>query len=381
MKGKNTFSNYVLIGLFLLALVSPYIQNIFKVIPDVTNTENRRLADKPVFDLALLDPFPAKYELYYNDHFAFRNHFVKLFAQENLDVFGKCPYPDQVIIGKNNELFLVFRELDTYLNKNLFTNSELNKLRSDFAYRKQYLKDRGVDYYVALCPTKYSVYPERLPWYVKPIYKGSRTDQFVALLKELDIKVIDIKSAIIKVKDSIPDQLYRKNDNHWNDLGAFVAYREIMKQISKSHPGIRTLQFSDFTITPNDAEGGNLAIILNRAKEMRDVTYTFTPKFTSTSSVIQKLPYPVPADFEAENFFHGFQLANEKLPKILIFHDSFGNSIQPFIKESFSRSIFIWDKWQYKLNEPIVEAEKPDIYVTLVLESLLQGLMENCEYK
>ena len=76
MKVKNGFSNYFLIGLFLLALVSPYIQNIFKVIPELSNTENRRLADKPVFDITLLDPFPAKYELYYNDHFAFRNHFV-----------------------------------------------------------------------------------------------------------------------------------------------------------------------------------------------------------------------------------------------------------------------------------------------------------------
>ena len=121
--------------------------------------------------------------------------------------------------------------------------------------------------------------------------------------------------------------------------------------------------------------------MLNRAKEMRDVTYTFKPKFISNSSVIQKSPYPAPANFEAENFYHGFQMSNQNFPKILIFHDSFGNNIQPFIKESFSRTTFIWDKWQYKLNEPIVEAEKPDIYVTLVLESLLQGLMENCEYK
>jgi hypothetical protein len=51
------------------------------------------------------------------------------------------------------------------------------------------------------------------------------------------------------------------------------------------------------------------------------------------------------------------------------------------MKHSFSRTIFIWDKWQYKLNESIVEAEKPDIYITITLESLLQSLMENCEYK
>jgi alginate O-acetyltransferase complex protein AlgJ len=175
--------------------------------------------------------------------------------------------------------------------------------------------------------------------------------------------------------------LYRKTDNHWNDLGGFVAYREIMKQVSVKYPQLHALDFSDYTIEPQESDGGNMAIILNRQKEIRDMKYVFTPKFKNAGYTIRDCPYPIPDEFDKGSYFRGFYTKNDQLPSILIFHDSFGNSIQPFVKNSFSRSIFIWDKWQYKLNETIVEAEKPNIYITLTLESLLQSLSDNCEYR
>jgi len=381
MRVKNNFSNYFLIVLFLTALSSAFIQNVFKIIPEVANTENRKFSDRPVLDINLLDPFPVAYESYYNDHFAFRNQFVKLYADVSLDVFAKCPYPDQVVIGRNNELYLVFRELDSYLHKNLFTKSEINKIRSEFTYRKQYLSERGIDYYVALLPTKYSAYPEFLPWYFKPQDTLSRSEQFINLMHELDIQVIDVKSAILKAKDSIPQQLYLKTDNHWNELGSFTAYREIMNRISAKHPEVKVLNYSDYTISPMEIKGGNMAIILNRQKASKDFKYVFTPRFKSMIHTVAECPYPIPPEFEKENYFRGFYTGDTNLPRILIFHDSFGNNLMAPISNSFSRSIFVWDKWQYKLNEAIVESEKPDIYITLTLESLLQSLADNCEYR
>ena len=381
MDNKSRFSSGFLIILFVIALCSPIIQKVFKIIPPQPNTENRRLSSLPILDFNLPDSFPAKYESYYNDHFIFRNQYLKLYSTVNLNLFGKCPYPDKVLVGKNQELFLVFNELNNYLRKDLFKKSDLDKMRSDFSYRKKFLESKGIEYYVAICPTKYSVYPELLPWYLKPDNTPSRTEQFTGLMNELGIKVIDLQKAIIKAKDSIPQQLYRSTDNHWNELGAFVAFGEIMRQLSKKHPQLKWKHFKDYTIRQEVSGPGNLAVMLNLEKEIHDSKYVFTPKFPFRSRFIDKCPYPKPEDFNPNDYYHGFYIDNSEQPKILLIHDSFGNSIQPFIRESFSKSVFIWDKWQYKLNEDIVKAERPDIFITLVIESGLQYVADNCKEK
>lgn len=382
MKSKHLFSSYLLIILFITVISSAFVQDMLKIAPFCPNTENRKLSDKPVVDIKFLDPFPTKFETYYNDHFAFRNHFVKLYADISLNIFKKdCPFPDKILIGKNNELFGGLTEMNTYLRNNLFKNGELEKIRSDCSYRKKYLEAKGIDYYVVICPTKYSIYAELLPWYFKPSDTISRTDQFVRLLKELNIQVVDLRRPLLRSKDSLQQQIFKRTDNHWNDLGSFIAYQTIMERISEKHPEIKPLKFSDFNITAEESDGGNLATILNKVKEMKDIKYNFEPKFSLNVYPVTENPYPVPPDFPTDEFFHGFYLENSNLPKILIIHDSFTNSLEQFFKYSFSKSVFIWDKWQYKLNEPIVEAENPDIYVAIILESLLGDMSDNCTYK
>jgi len=244
-----------------------------------------------------------------------------------------------------------------------------------------YFEKKGIDYYVAVCPTKYSIYPELLPWYVNPNDTISRTDQFINLLKSIGIQVIDLRKSLLAAKDSVPQELFMATDNHWNEIGAFIAYQDIMSHIIPKHPGVRMLHSSDFHIQPQKRNGGNMAVILNRPIEMRDMRYYFMPLYPNRTSIIQPSPYPAPPDFDEKDYYRGYYMWDSKLPKILIVHDSFGKYVHPYFKDSFSRCTFIWDKWQYKLNEPIVEVEKPDIYVTLCLESLLQGLSDNCEYR
>ena len=151
-----------------------------------------------------------------------------------------------------------------------------------------------------------------------------------------------------------------------------------MSQIKKKHPEVKILSLDDFTIKPKERQGGNLAHLLNMADRLKDVKYEFTPKINMHTTAVYPSPYPSPADFQESDYFKGYFIKNSNLPKILIIHDSFGKFVHPYFKDSFSRSIFIWDKWQYKLNEPIVEAEQPDIYVSITLESLLNALADNC---
>lgn len=347
------------------------------------NQENRSLDTMPVFNPAHLDPFPHSFESYYNDHFAFRNQFMKLYADMNFKVYNKCPYPDQVLIGHNQNLFMVPKELDTYQRTTLFTNNELDRIRSEFSYRKEYFKNKGIVYYVAVCPVKYSIYPEYLPWYLQVRDTVSRTDQFLDVVSGLGIEVIDLRQVLLATKDSSSRELFMATDNHWNEIGAFAAYHSIAVRIAQELPGARVLQAKDYKIKPKNRNGGNLAHILNMEEEMQDVEYTFTLRKPVKTRMITPCPYKVPDDFYANEFFKGYYMPENKqnLPRIMIVHDSFGKFIHPYFRDSFSRSVFIWDKWQYKLNEPIVDAEKPDVYISMTLESLLPGLVQNCEFR
>jgi len=376
MKTKSIFSNYFLIMLFLLILISPFIQQIFRIVPPLENKENRKLSEKPAFNINNLDPYPAAYESWYNDTFPFRNQFVKLYSDISFDWFKKSPFPDQVILGQKNNLFIVPKELDNYRRNNLFTKEDLEKLRAEFQYRKHYLSQKGIDYYVAVCPDKYSIYPEYLPWYISHLDTISRTDQFVNLIQELGITMIDLREVLVNAKDSVSEPLYTATDNHWNEYGSFFAYRAIMHQIEMKYPQVETLGFSDFTIQPEERRGGNLAHMINMQDRMMDVKYSFIPLSNKQIETIVSSPYPSPEDFQESEFFKGYYIQNTNLPKLLMIHDSFGKFVIPYFKDNFSRSVFIFDHWQYKLNEEIVEAEQPDIYVSLTLESLLQNLVD-----
>ena len=61
--------------------------------------------------------------------------------------------------------------------------------------------------------------------------------------------------------------------------------------------------------------------------------------------------------------------------RIVIIRDSFGTQIMPFMVESFDESVFIFDAWQYKLNEHIIDAVKPDIVLFLMVETHLEKIL------
>ena len=53
----------------------------------------------------------------------------------------------------------------------------------------------------------------------------------------------------------------------------------------------------------------------------------------------------------------------------------------PFLAENFSVTEKIFDKWEYKLNESIVENEKPDVFLMIVLESNLRNIIKYRSFK
>jgi hypothetical protein len=54
------------------------------------------------------------------------------------------------------------------------------------------------------------------------------------------------------------------------------------------------------------------------------------------------------------------EVAEPSLPKLVMFRDSFGSALVPFLAEHFRRSLFLW---QHDFDPAIIAAERPDYVV------------------
>lgn len=363
---------------FVMLLILPTIQKYFPVFPELESTENRQFAGEPIIQYDYLDPIPKLYEEYYNDHFSLRNQLVHLKSLLIAKTLQKSPMPDIAIFGKDNWLYVVNNELDTYRGKNLLKQVDIDMISSEMTKRKTYLDDKNISLYFVIVPTKYTVYPENLPNYVDKLSQINSTDLVKEALLKSGIDLIDLRDSLINLKSE--ELLYYKTDNHWNKLGSFYASKIILDKIKQDYPNLPTKQLDDFKIKKEIISGKNTARLINMENQFEDINYILDPKTPSPAKKANKYGYPVPQKFPYPwEYEMVYETANDSLPKLLLIRDSFGGSIMPYLNQSFSKSVFIFDNWHFTSNEHIIENEQPDIVIYLVLESMWYDFLAGIE--
>lgn len=367
----------ILIIAFIAVIAFPLINSNLHLVKDIASTENRKMQAKPAFDINLLDPFPAQYEKYYNDNFSVRAIMVKYFNYFNIKLFKKSPVPEQLIIGNNGWLFMAGHELDAYRGKFSFTESELEEFKLELEYRKKYLNDRGCQFYFLIAPIKANIYTDQFPSTYYKISELSWGEQLIDYLnKNSEVKPLNVYEILRANKDKYP--LYHKIDNHWNELGGFLAANEVLKQIKKDINTIELNSLSDYTITKTENEEGNLANMLSNKGLFKDTLYQLIPKSGFKAKEVKPVGYPIVKGFPYPWAYEkNLEVPNSSSPRLLIISDSFGANIFPFLAENFSRSVKIFDSWQFKLNEDIVASEKPDVVIVIALESHLKNMLKH----
>lgn len=243
---RNRYA-YILI-IFLCFLIMPSI--IYKIFYDKFdhfNYESRKFSEKPKFDLKSLDNYTKLYETYFNDYIPFRNDLVKLKNLMDLFVFRNF-ISDKALLGKNKWLF--YKSVNTIENyigikKYYFSDTELEKIKNNLIHFRDELKKRNIDFMLMICPDKEFIYTNYMPTYIKRITEASPTDEFVKYIKEnTDIKIVYPKDELMKYKDKY--QLYYPYEHHWNALGGYIAYSELMKLFNINVKDLESLNILSF---------------------------------------------------------------------------------------------------------------------------------------
>lgn len=372
--GKKIFS-ILISGFFILFLFLQIINDEFHFSKEktISKSENRTLAAKPDFIIEKLDPFPKRYEKYYNDHFLFReemNYYLNYF---NYLFFNRSAMPEFCTVGKNGWLFLTLNEKPLYTGKVDFTKVQIDSIIKGLIDRNKWLSDQGIKLYVAIPPVKAEIYPEYLPDDYLHVEGLTSTEKITeAIKKHPEINFIDLVPPLIEGKKN--ERIYNLYDNHWNSKGAFIAYREIISKIRKDFPSTGYPERDDIIFKDTVHDGGNLATALNLQELLREKD--FIPCIKNERGHPAKLAgYKAPPNWEWI-FERVWQVDDGKLPKAVVIRDSYTNAMIPFLKENFSKSVYIFDEWQYRFHPEIIKNEKPDLVILIIFEPHLRNLLK-----
>jgi hypothetical protein len=304
-------------------------------------------------DLASVRTFPDAFTKYFEDNFSFRTRLVKWQAAFRFRELRVSPSP-AVIAGRDGWLFYADDgAVQDFVDAAPFTDEQLEQWRQTLEHTRDWLARRGIRYLFVIAPDKHVVYPELMPAAVHRLHDGSRTDQLVSYLRARStVDVVDLRPALLRERNR--ERLYHRTDTHWNDLGAWIGYDEILDRLRA--PGLQPAPRSAFAERDVVTAGMDLAGMLGLKDELTETDLQLVPHRQRAAQIVEPA---VPSDHLMDARVVTVH-PNRALPRLVMFRDSFASALIPFLSEHFSRAVYLW---QYNFDPAVVEIEHPDVVI------------------
>jgi hypothetical protein len=363
-------ANVSLIILFMGLISLPAAWNLAGPREASGGAERRQLAARPELKLTRhgLQLFPDQFEAFFSDHFGLRTTLIHWLDRAEVSWLKVSSSP-KVILGKKDWLFLTEAPVAKGCQPSEpFTPDQLTRWQKMLEARHDWLARRGIRYLVVLVPEKQTIYPEELPRKYRPFQtQGTRLDQLISHLHaHSDVPVLDLREPLRQAKSH--ERLYHLTDAHWNERGAYVGYRRIVETLEAWLPGMEPWPRSDFNDVAVSEPSGDCARLLGVDHELREEFLKLVPKRPYlTQGSTDGFP-PAPAWISPP--FAMYQ-ANPRLPRAVMFCDSFTSSMFPFLAQHFQRIAFIWQIFP-TFDMAVVEREQPDVVIQEMVERKLQ---------
>jgi alginate O-acetyltransferase complex protein AlgJ len=366
----RTIADWLVIAMFLGAIGLPLAGSFLTRRFNRAANDLRPLAPAPQFrlDRQMIYTYLPEFENYWNDHFAFRGTLIRALNIAKVR-WLHVSTSAHVLLGRASWLFYTAYAPGTnYHGVRPFTTEELDRWQRVLELRRAWLERRGCRYLVFIPPDKQTIYPEYLdPSYRSP-HAQSRLDQLVAHLRGhgSKVEILDIRQPMRAVKSR--ERLYHRTDSHWNDRGAFIGYQHLVGALSAWFPNVQPAPRSVFEETASQKPGGDLATMVDLAERDREEWLSLVPKSPLRASPKKAdVAWPVGADFPLGHPF-ARECDDPRLPRAVMFHDSFYVALDPFLSEHFRRIAYVWTDDFYP---EVVEREKPQVVIQEMLERKL----------
>ncbi|HEY5984313.1 MAG TPA: hypothetical protein VIU38_12660 [Anaerolineales bacterium] len=323
-----------------------------------------------VVTLSLLAAFatvPSPFSADLGDKFRWHAELVALFARIRYDA-GDRVFHDTLRGSEGWIFFAGDASLKDFQGLGRLAPRDLEKFRRGMDKLNGYLAQRGTALLVVIVPDKSTTYASFMPKEIPVLGSNSLRDQFVQYMNDRgNFNVLDLAPALNKYTDQ--GRLYYKTDSHWNDLGAYYGYVEIMHALSRTLPQLRPRPLADFDLQWTVSQGTT------------DLPYIMGGLDLPEESPELRLRQPEPYSSVATRLSTGDVMVVDINPsgppfRVLVFGDSFSEWLRQFLVLDFGRvttvpyhalggdEVYSW-----------IEREAPDVVIIEVGERLLGNLL------
>ncbi len=289
----------------------------------------------------------------YIDHrFAFRPEMITANRTVHA-VLLRDSTEEDVILGKDGWLFYAdtlhsYEGLDDMSAREIWCAAHILSMVQD------YCREQGAEFRFVIAPNKNTLYgrfmPDRFPEGNGP----SELEELSAALSRQSVQTADVLTALGKESDI----LYRRHDSHWTSRGAGLAGDVILSSLGQPFT-----PFYGGDYEPVREEPGDLYTMLYPAGTQLDRDERYTRPFS----------------FSYDESFHSAQDVFIRTSQpgaagdLLMFRDSFGDALHPFLAEAFGSATFCRQN-PYDLG--LIAEEGADTVVIELVERNLRWLIE-----
>ncbi|PKM62496.1 MAG: hypothetical protein CVU97_04985 [Firmicutes bacterium HGW-Firmicutes-21] len=311
----------------------------------------------------------------------------------------------RVSVGVDSQLYFDIY-LDNYLGSNLLTQTNLRGFKNSINARKTNIENRArgqdVQLVYVLVPDATTVYPEIFPSDVVRSTFTTRYEQVSSALSETNATVIDMYETLLAAKQDGQYEIYRKNDSHLTEYGAYLVYEQIANVLKVNFPEAGPRSLDEFDIKTAKSVGGDLISYLGITKEnYTESVVNLVPKFSlqighdensdiSTVNISDVRKYKSADDFSIYNYTDPkvigirdrfiIRTNREELPSAIIYRD---DSVYPMIdilSERFNNAM-IARSGDYVVNLIYASSYRTegktlvDYVIVIVSESNIQNIL------
>ncbi len=321
----------LLVSLFLVAIFIPATGWLAGWRIDAQIEEKRASAPWPTLtDLKLNAAGAAKsFEDAFADRFAFRNVMIKTDAWLNWKLFG-ISTTENVVVGRDGWLFYTGdRSMPLFQGVDRYTHADAAYVADVLEMRHHWLRDQGIASAHVIAPAKESVYPEFVPRGIPRVRQPSCMEEFLAFGQGREGQPIDLLHPLTSARAAGPP-LYLRGDSHWNDAGALIAYREVLRKLGHEAEGLAEAALQSH-VDPATHPYHDLATMLG-------IGDTYMHEWPNDSPVIQ--PKAGWTFEQTSDPSQPMRRTKNTAPllgqRVLMFGDSFSEALLPFMAQTFA---------------------------------------------